>query len=250
MSIIFYDIPSTLPGIAWTPNTWKIRYCLNYKGIPYKTEWVEYPDIEEHCKKHGIAPTSKWRDGSPRYTFPAIHDPSTGIYVAESLLIARYLENQYPDTPKVFPGPHDLSALHAAFSKALDVEIAPATQFIISAIFPVLNPRSEAHFRRTREKTFGKKLEDIAPQGEDRIAQWAQFRAGLGNVNKWFEMNGGGPFLMCDVLSWSDLVLAGETIWYRILWGEDSEEWKDIKSWDGGRWGKILETLKEYETVM
>ena len=23
-----------------------IRYCLNIKGIPYKTVWVEYPDIE------------------------------------------------------------------------------------------------------------------------------------------------------------------------------------------------------------
>jgi len=25
MTIIFYDIPSKLPGIAWSPNTWKVR---------------------------------------------------------------------------------------------------------------------------------------------------------------------------------------------------------------------------------
>ena len=226
------------------------RYCLNYKGIPYKTEWVEYPDIEEHCKKFGIAPTSTWRDGNPRYTLPAIHDPSTGIYLAESFRIAQYLEKQYPNTTTVFPGPHDLSALHAAFSNAWDVETTAVTQFIIPAVFQVLNPPSQAYFRRTREKSFGKKLEDITPKGEDRIAQWAKFRAGMGNVNKWFEMNGGGPFLMGDALSWSDLVIAGEMIWYRTIWGEDSEEWKDIKTWDGGRWNMILETLKEYETVM
>ena len=28
--IIFYDIPSTLPGKAWSPNTWKTRYVMNY----------------------------------------------------------------------------------------------------------------------------------------------------------------------------------------------------------------------------
>jgi hypothetical protein len=73
----------------------------------------------------------------------------------------------------------------------------------------------------------------------------------MGNINKWFEMNvGGGPFLMGDVLSCSDLVRAEETIWYRIFWGEDSEEWKDIMTWDGGRWNNILEMLKEYEIAI
>ncbi|KAF9531525.1 hypothetical protein CPB83DRAFT_786941 [Crepidotus variabilis] len=33
MAIIFYDIPSKLPGCAWSPNTWKIRFYLNYRRI-------------------------------------------------------------------------------------------------------------------------------------------------------------------------------------------------------------------------
>jgi len=91
-------------------------YTLNLKGIPYKTEWVEYPDIEPICKKLGIAPTYKNADGSDRYTIPAIHDPSTGVYISDSVLIAEYLDKTYPYTPQVFP--HHTHALHAAFTAA------------------------------------------------------------------------------------------------------------------------------------
>ena len=58
MTITFYDIPSKIPGKAWSPNTFKTRYvhqmdsahhdrsrfdkvtnriALNFKGIPYTT---------------------------------------------------------------------------------------------------------------------------------------------------------------------------------------------------------------------
>jgi hypothetical protein len=62
-AIIFYDIPGNVqPSKAWVQNTQKTRcvtiarynmpgefmftrYTLNYKGLPYRTMWVEYPDI-------------------------------------------------------------------------------------------------------------------------------------------------------------------------------------------------------------
>ncbi|KAJ7483558.1 hypothetical protein FB451DRAFT_1234964 [Mycena latifolia] len=75
--IVFYDIPSTLPNKCWSPNTWKTRYALNFKGIPYKTSWVEYPDIEPLSREVGAAPTRNKPDGRPHYTLPMIHDPST-----------------------------------------------------------------------------------------------------------------------------------------------------------------------------
>ncbi|KAI0682851.1 hypothetical protein BC835DRAFT_807562, partial [Cytidiella melzeri] len=79
--IIFYDIDSSKPGRAWSPNTWRTRYALNYKGIPYRTEWVEYPDIEPLCKKIGGSATAKKEDGRDHYTLPMIYDPSTGEVV-------------------------------------------------------------------------------------------------------------------------------------------------------------------------
>jgi hypothetical protein len=36
--------------------TIQARASLNYKGVPYKTEWTEYPDVAPTLKKAGIAP--------------------------------------------------------------------------------------------------------------------------------------------------------------------------------------------------
>jgi hypothetical protein len=61
--IVFYDIPGNAqPSKTWVQNTQKTRcvtiarydmpgefmftrYTLNYKDLPYRTVWVEYPDI-------------------------------------------------------------------------------------------------------------------------------------------------------------------------------------------------------------
>ena len=63
-------------------------------------------------------------------------------------------------------------------------------------------------------------------------------------------MNGGGPFVMGHTPSWSDLIFVSELAWFRVAWGEDSAEWKDVLSWHGGQWEFFLENMKEYETVV
>ncbi|CAA7271308.1 unnamed protein product [Cyclocybe aegerita] len=227
------------------------RYCLNYKRIPYKTEWVEYPDIEPLCKKLGIAPTGQKEDGSGRdhYTLPAIYDPSTGSYVSDSFAIAEYLDKTYPDTPKLFP--NDTTALQAVFTEVFRAKLAPLWAFILPSICTILNPRSEEYFRRTREATFGKALEELLPKGEVAVAEWAKYRDALTEVDKWYAKNGGkGPYLLGETFSWGDLVVAGYTVWLRIIWGEDSPKWKDVESWNGGRWKTLIDSLKEYETVV
>jgi hypothetical protein len=44
----FYDLsgPKT-----WSPTCWATRYALNYKGIPYVTVKLSYPDIKPTCEK-------------------------------------------------------------------------------------------------------------------------------------------------------------------------------------------------------
>ncbi|KAF8157811.1 hypothetical protein B0H34DRAFT_706156 [Crassisporium funariophilum] len=251
MTITFYDIPSSLAINAWSPNTWKTRYCLNYKGIPYKTEWVEYPDIEAHCIKLGIAGTGTKADGSAMYTLPAIHDPSTGKYISDSVVIAEYLEKQYPNTPSLFP--HGTEGLQNAFAEAYANQLEPLWQFILPATCLKLNPPSEAYFRRTREQSFGKKLEDLVPKGQAWAEEWAKVQDGLGKVDAWLSKDSGGqrkgPFVLGDTISWGDLVIASYTIWLKIVWGENSKEWKDISGWHGGRWVKLVDALGKYETV-
>lgn len=222
------------------------RYCLNYKGIPYKTEWIEYPDIETHCQKLGIAPTTTKRDGSPYYTLPAIHDPSTGVYMADSLPIAEYLEAQYPGTPSIFP--HGTHGVQASFEDAYDVHLKPMWKFVSPAAHQRLSARSQEYYRRTREPMWSKKLEDIAPKGEKGAEEWAKVEAGMGKVAQWYALEG-GPFLMGEELSWADVIVGSHMQWFCATLGEDSKEWNDIISWHGGFWKNFCEALSKYEAV-
>lgn len=52
--------------------------ALNYKKLPYRTEWVEYPDIAPKFKELGIAPNT--RDPKFEYSCPAAKFPD-GAYV-------------------------------------------------------------------------------------------------------------------------------------------------------------------------
>ena len=60
-----------------------LRFSLNYKGIPYKTIWLEYLEIEGEYKKAGIEPSGK-RGGKDLYTCPGLVDPNTGAALADS----------------------------------------------------------------------------------------------------------------------------------------------------------------------
>lgn len=48
--IILYDLACT-KGICFSPAVWRIRLMLNYKRIPYKTVFLEFPEIGPTLKK-------------------------------------------------------------------------------------------------------------------------------------------------------------------------------------------------------
>ena len=78
--------------------------------------------------------------------------------------------------------------------------------------------------------------------------EWAQFKDGLGKVDAWYAKNGGkGPFLLGETPSSGDIDVASCLNWLRVIWGDDSQQWKDISSWNNGRWAAIVEALKKYE---
>ncbi|KAF9266028.1 hypothetical protein L218DRAFT_956986, partial [Marasmius fiardii PR-910] len=63
MSIRLFDIPSKLPQKAFSSFVWRTRYVLNYKGLPYKTTWVETPDLNAmHHQIGTITPTTRFNN--------------------------------------------------------------------------------------------------------------------------------------------------------------------------------------------
>ncbi|KAI0673789.1 hypothetical protein C8Q78DRAFT_968752 [Trametes maxima] len=244
--IVFYDIPANVKGTAWSGNTLKARFALNVKGLPYKTVWVEYPDIARTCQELGVGPTGKWPDtGLPMYTLPVIYDPSTKTAVAESLAIARYLDATYPDTPRLIP--EGTEAFQEATLFALGNSMGPIARLIMPSAYTRLNEASKAYFKDRRQAVLGGgDLEEWSPPGSAvRRQQWKEVEAAFGVIATWLDAGGkGNKFFMGDKITFADMMLAGRIFWMKRVLGDESEEWKKVETWHGGRWARLIEALE------
>ncbi|KAJ3569567.1 hypothetical protein NP233_g4973 [Leucocoprinus birnbaumii] len=241
--ITLYDLAAKQPGKTWSPNPWKLRYVLNMKKLPYKTLYFDYPDLEAAEVAAGIPHYTIRPNGKPLYTSPAIVDDSTGAKLPDSYKIAEYLDKAYPDTPKAFPAGSE--ALQAAFFDNFNELTSPLWPIIMPKVPGILNPPAAEYFFRTRSETFGKPLDQIAPVGDERVAAWAKLKAGFDKLDGWFAKSG-GPYFMGETASFADFIAGSLLQAMRICFGEESEEWKDVVSWNNGRWATLLKDLEKY----
>ncbi|THG98938.1 hypothetical protein EW026_g3319 [Hermanssonia centrifuga] len=241
--IVLYDIPGNRPGYkCWSPNTWKVRFALNYKGLPLKSEWVEYPDIEAVYRKLGIETTDKDSDGSPLYTLPIIYDPSTQSAISDSMRIAKYLDKTYPNTPILFPA--GTLALHSTFQSAWYRVQGPLWAIVACSVCSWLNERSQIFYRTTREADEGKKLEEIRGEKE-----WKAGEEAFGNLDKWLSANGEGKdeLVMGEGVCYADLQIVSGLMWAKTTLAED--DWKRICGWHNGKWERIVNYFSKYAVV-
>ncbi|VDB92522.1 unnamed protein product [Peniophora sp. CBMAI 1063] len=249
--ITFYDMPhkgfeqASESENCWSPNNWKTRYALNIKGLKYKTEWLGFAAVEPKMKELGLGAHAS---GAIKYTVPTIYDPKTKKVVTESFEIAKYLDEAYPDTPRlVAPG---TAGLQQAFLEKVAGPLIGAAFPIIC--FPVyekccMNEADEKLFRTTREAWFGgKKLEDIGPKGEALAEACKAFGGQLDGIAKIVAANGSSSvFIGGDAPSHCDTAVGAIlTCVLRIL-GKDGELSKVIL---GHEWAsKFLQAMSKWE---
>ncbi|KAK0193046.1 hypothetical protein F5146DRAFT_1192448 [Armillaria mellea] len=224
--ITLYNIPFKIADSSGTVTTWRTRYCLNLKNVPYQTVYIEMPDIEALAKEIGATPTGLRLDGvTPRYTVPIIQDHSTGVVVSDSPAIAAYLDKTHPSVgPMLIP------------TGTMVLQLAP---------MQLRNNRTGAYMREKLSGIYS--LEAL--EGEEREKMWKTTRENLGKMNKWFE-GSEGDFVMGKEPCFADTVI-GAFLWLiRNMVGRESVEWKDITTWNDGRWGKYLDHFQPYETVV
>ncbi|EGN96348.1 hypothetical protein SERLA73DRAFT_94516 [Serpula lacrymans var. lacrymans S7.3] len=242
--IILYDIPTQVPGKALSGNMFKARYTLAYKGLAYKSVWVESPDVEERMKAIGAKPTGLKPDGSDFYTLPTIQDPSTGAVVSDSFAIAEYLEKTYPSSPAVFPP--NTKALISIFDSAIMNTLRPVFPVMSAIGTSKLYPRSEEYLKKQAEIRFGTKFEDICPEGPKREEGWKNIKAAFGVIDGWYSKSG-GKWIMGDTFSYADVIVAAWMRSFSVAF--DKDQWEDMKSWNGGRWGGIVEEINKYSIL-
>jgi len=124
-------------------------------------------------------------------------------------------------------------------------------QFITIPVLSKLNERGREHARKMKEEQFGKTLEELEPKGEDAVREWEKLKAAFGKIDAYYaKTNGTGPFILGQSISWGDIVVASFVIWIQLSFGEDSQQWKDISAWHGGRWSSILKAFDDFSAVL
>ncbi|KAG8879729.1 hypothetical protein FRB97_001475 [Tulasnella sp. 331] len=267
--IVLYDIPSMLETQrAWSYNTWKARLVLNYKGIPYRTEWVSYPDIEQTFQKMDLPPLKIRTNGTPLYTCPAIidyiADPIAGKRVAESMKIAHYLDETYASEqygPTLFP--EGTEAAQNAFIEEIDPPMKScgltdhAFALVVALSVGVLDTRGAEYINRERERALGRPVADICPGGSlERKEAWDGVKSCLDKVAATYDANKEGEcqFFTGKGITYADIYLISVFLWFRYLPsdrdGPDVQSgWDIIKTLNDGRWQKMMDRFEQYLEV-
>lgn len=212
----------------------------------------------------------------PPYNLPAIEDPNTGAFVVDSLAIATYLDETYPDTPKVLtPAARTLlertgdilsfgsgggaGAGAGAGDRKTDSARDPA--LLVSLILggERLNPISKAHYHQTRAARLGErwtKLVSACSASPDERTECVRqgINATEGVVRKLTALynhqsgsEGGrsdGPFALGEEPCFLDFAVAGRIRF--LLDGLTPSEAEALAILDGGRLAQLVEDLETY----
>ncbi|PQE28700.1 glutathione s-transferase protein [Rutstroemia sp. NJR-2017a WRK4] len=208
--IILYDLPSKGRCACWSLNPWKTRLALNYKNIPYKTEWTEYPDVAPKLKSFGLPPNES---GVP-YSIPTVRLPD-GSYLQDSKPIAYKLESLYP-APE-YPSLNLSSPLHEKVQEIIPKFALPLRPVWMPRIpTDILNEKSAAYFNETREKIVGMPLSEYGKkEGGEEV--WAKAEPGFKELAEILKANDSGPFVEGDTPSYSDFIIVGMLHFFKVI---------------------------------
>ncbi|KAG6853436.1 hypothetical protein C0991_004436 [Blastosporella zonata] len=217
--------------------------ALNYKQIPYRTEWVEYPDIGQVGKEIGAKPTTPNPDGSGvlLWTCPMLIDPNhldvegKATVLSDSPVIIKYLDEVYPEIKAIPDGTADIHTVWLPLAGSITGKLG---KLIVPLCPNILSPRGAEYFVTTREKWWGP-LNQFCP---DRAKAWINVQEALDKIASALDANGEGGENLRVVpgkVTYADFALVAPFLWAQSILSE--EEFNALKSWNGGRWGKILE---------
>ncbi|KAI1486255.1 hypothetical protein F5X96DRAFT_257642 [Biscogniauxia mediterranea] len=244
--LVFYDIASGPPVTGFAPNPWKARYALNFKGAPYRTEWVDLPDVAAVRKSLGLGAVRAHPDGSPHYTLPILRDANTGTLVGDSFDIAVYLDSRYPESPALLPAPGAVG-LARAFNAYVDGVFTAATPLFADGM--PLNPATAAATRAEFCRRAGVDDWDaLTARGEEARAQMLGalekalegLAAAYGRTGGAFLEGGGG-----ETPTYADFVVGGWLVTLEVC----CAEWEQVRSWQGGVWARLHDALEPYREV-
>lgn len=154
-TIQMYDLAGADDDRRISPFCWTIRMALAHKGLAVQT--IPWRMVE---KDRIVNANSK--------TVPVIVDGEKRI--GDSWLIAEYLDSEYPKNP-LFESPQARAYclwIHHWAARTLHALIVP---IILQDVVDLLHQKDADYFRTTRERMFGKPLEEVYDRSPDAFAK-------------------------------------------------------------------------------
>ncbi|MBS0559132.1 MAG: glutathione S-transferase family protein [Proteobacteria bacterium] len=219
--LVMYDLAGADPDRRFSPYCWRAKMALAHKGLPVRAVPWRFMD------KDVIAFSGQGR-------VPVLVDGDTNVN--DSWSIAEYLENRYPDRPSLFGGPSGRAVTRFVNSWADRVMVPAVARLVIVDILEHLHERDRDYFRKSREKAFGRPLEEVMA---DRDTQVLALRQALEPIRATLRAQ---PFLAGDAPAYADYIPFGVLQWaraispFRLLEADDPvAEWRGrlLDAFDG-----------------
>lgn len=191
-----YDLAGAEEDRRFSPYCWRARLALAHKELPVQTIPWRYSD------KQRLAPSGQDR-------VPVLVD--NGRWVADSWVIANYLEDTYPERPSLFGGEAGRALSRFYNTWADSVLSAGLIRFVLLDIWRHVAPQDRDYFRRSREERFGASLEAFVAERDRYLAGFRQSLTPLRLVLQ------AQPFLGGERPLYADYIVLGSFQWARCI---------------------------------
>ncbi|MDI5987585.1 glutathione S-transferase N-terminal domain-containing protein [Halomonas sp. M4R5S39] len=198
MARILYDLRGIDEGLRFSPYCWRVKYALAHKGL----------DVE----------TRPWRFTDKEALAFAGHDKVPVLVdgdevVTESYDILRYLDRAYPEAPLLGEGVAEARARF--FKHYAERSLAPAMmRTIIMDLLNAIHPGDRDYFRETREKRFGRALEEFHSPAKGLAQLDAALEPLRGHLQESDYLDGDAPAA-------ADYLVFGSFMWARCVSSAD-----------------------------
>ena len=140
-----------------SPYAWRVWLALEHKGVPYEFKLMSFDK--------GDLKTPEFLALNPRHQVPVLVDD--GFVVSESAAIMEYIEDRWPDAPRLFS--NDIK------KRAIERRLVREADEYVSAL---LEKAAHAIFFTAPEQRDEAKIAEIRGKLEPELAHWESAVAG------------------------------------------------------------------------
>lgn len=196
MALKLYELVGTDETRPFSPYCWRTRMALAHKGLGAESiPW-------RFTEKAAISPHNSDK-------VPVLLDDDKAV--ADSWVIANYLEDSYPDRPSLFGGEGGRAMARMLNWWGDIAVIGGMFPLIVADIVEHLRPVDQVYFRQSREARLGRPLEEVAASRDKTVEN---FRRGLDPMRLTLKTQ---PFLGGGAPNYADYIVFGGFQWARAV---------------------------------